>query len=60
MTVSDAGLTEPRAGERDSDADATINAVNDPPTLDAIANPASVNEDSGEQTVNLSGISAAR
>src|SRR5205823_6339520 len=35
-----------------------VNAVNDPPTLDTIANPAAINEDGGTQTVNLSGISA--
>ena len=37
---------------------ATVNAVNDVPTLDAIANPAAISEDAGQQTVNLSGISA--
>jgi ELWxxDGT repeat protein len=31
---------------------------NRPPTLDAIADPAAIGEDAGEQTVNLSGISA--
>ncbi len=36
----------------------TVNAVNDAPTLDAIANPAAILEDSGVQTVNLAGISA--
>ena len=34
-----------------------VTAVNDPPTLDAIGN-VTVNEDPGEQTVNLAGISA--
>ena len=32
--------------------------VNNAPTLDAIDDPAAINEDSGEQTINLSGISA--
>ncbi len=36
----------------------TVTAVNDPPTLDAIANPTAILEDAGLQTVNLSGISA--
>jgi hypothetical protein len=34
----------------------TVNPVNDPPTLDTIGNPAAINEDAGQQTVNLSGI----
>jgi hypothetical protein len=36
----------------------TVNPVNDPPTLNAIADPAAVDEDAAQQTVNLSGISA--
>ena len=36
----------------------TVTAVNDPPTLDVITDPAAINEDAGLQTVNLSGISA--
>ncbi len=36
----------------------TIVAVNDAPTLDAIPNPAAILEDAGQQTVNLSGITA--
>jgi hypothetical protein len=35
----------------------TVSAVNDPPTLTAIADPAAINEDAAQQTVNLSGIS---
>ena len=35
-----------------------VNPVEDPPTLDAIADPAAINEDAGLQTVNLTGISA--
>jgi len=33
-----------------------VTPVNDPPTLDAIPNPAAILEDAGEQTVNLAGI----
>src|SRR4029079_18829126 len=36
----------------------TVTAVNDPPTLAAISNPATILEDATEQTVNLSGIGA--
>jgi gliding motility-associated-like protein len=36
----------------------TVNSINDPPTLNPIADPAAINEDAGEQTVNLSGITA--
>jgi hypothetical protein len=36
----------------------TVNPINDAPTLDAVSNPAAIPEDSGQQTVNLSGISA--
>lgn len=36
----------------------TVNGVNDTPTLDPIADPAAINEDAGQQTVSLSGISA--
>ena len=38
----------------------TVTAVNDAPTLGAIANPAAILEDAGRQTVSLSGISAGR
>ena len=31
----------------------TVNSVNDPPTLDAIANPAAILEDAPQQTINL-------
>ncbi len=34
----------------------TVQAVNDPPTLDAIADQAPILEDSGAQTVTLTGI----
>jgi hypothetical protein len=36
----------------------TVDAVNDPPTLDVIADPVAINEDTGQQTVNLAGITA--
>ena len=35
-----------------------VTDVDDPPTLDAIADPAAINEDAALQTVNLAGISA--
>src|SRR5205823_15084110 len=35
-----------------------VNSVNDPPTLAAIADPANILEDAGQQTINLIGISA--
>ena len=35
-----------------------VSSVNDPPTLDAIANPGAILEDAAAQTVNLTGISA--
>ncbi|MDD9893307.1 MAG: tandem-95 repeat protein, partial [Gammaproteobacteria bacterium] len=47
-------------GEFTSDvfsATVTVNAVNDVPTLDIIFDPAAIPEDSGEQTIGLSGIS---
>ncbi len=36
----------------------TVTAVNQPPTIAAISNPAAILENSGQQTVSLSGISA--
>src|SRR5206468_2251326 len=36
----------------------TVTAVNDPPTLDAIADPVPILEDAGAQTLTLTGISA--
>ncbi|MCA9129611.1 MAG: tandem-95 repeat protein [Planctomycetales bacterium] len=38
--------------------DITITPVNDDPTLDAIANPTAILEDSGQQTIGLTGIAA--
>ena len=37
---------------------ATINVVNTPPTLNAIPDPVTIPEDSAQQTINLSGITA--
>lgn len=34
----------------------TVTAVNDEPTLNAITNPAAINEDAGQQSISLSGI----
>jgi co-chaperonin GroES (HSP10) len=36
----------------------TVNAVNDAPTLNAIADPAAIDEDATQQTVNLAGVTA--
>ena len=36
----------------------TVLPVNDAPTLDAISDPAAILEDAGQQTINLTGISA--
>jgi len=36
----------------------TVDNINDPPTLNAIPDPAAINEDAGAQTINLAGISA--
>src|SRR5262249_52994386 len=36
----------------------TVTPVNDPPTLDAVTDPAAILEEAGPQTVNLSGIGA--
>ena len=35
-----------------------VSPVNDTPTLNAIASPSAINEDSGQQTVNFSGVTA--
>src|SRR5207247_1198704 len=62
VTVRDAGL-DAIAGNADDGTfsrtfNVSVNAVNDAPTLDAIANPAAINEDAAQQTVNLTGITA--
>ena len=62
VTVRDAGLDGTAGNSDDSTAvrtfTVTVNAVNDAPTLVTISNPTAINEDAGEQTVNLSGITA--
>jgi hypothetical protein len=63
VTVTDGGpdgnLATPGDNATTSDTFVvTVNAVNDPPTLDPIADPAAINEDAGAQTVNLTGITA--
>ena len=61
VTVTDAGLNGVIGGGDDGIITetflVTVNVVSDPPTLDAIPD-ANIPEDSGAQTVNLSGISA--
>ena len=60
-TVTDSGTSNGVADPKTATGTVTVTvtSVNDPPSVDAIANPASVNEDR-EQTVNLSGIRRAR
>jgi large repetitive protein len=63
VTVTDGGLDNDLGtpGDNLTATDTftvTVNDVDDPPTLDAIADPAAINEDAPVQTVNLSGISA--
>jgi VCBS repeat-containing protein len=62
VTVRDAGLDLTLGNGDDGTFQrtftVTVQAVNDTPTLDAIANPAAINEDAGQQQINLSGISA--
>lgn len=53
VSSADAGL-----GGSTVAADITVNPVNDAPLMAAISDPAAINEDAAEQTVNLSGISA--
>ncbi|QDU15104.1 Calx-beta domain protein [Gimesia maris] len=45
-------------GEIAQTATITITGVNDVPTLDAISDPTAIDEDAGEQTINLTGITA--
>src|SRR5690606_5177476 len=58
-TITDDGTTNGVADPLTDTATVsfTIDAVNDAPTLDAIADPAPVADDAGTQTVNLSGLS---
>ena len=63
VTVTDGGLdgnlgTAGDNGTFSRTFTVTVNAVNDAPTLDAIADPAAIDEDAAQQTVNLAGISA--
>jgi hypothetical protein len=59
VTVKDDGGTA--AGGVDSvtrSFTVNVTAINDPPTLDPISDPLAIPQDSGQQTVSLSGISA--
>jgi large repetitive protein len=60
VTVKDAGLDNIAGNSDDGVTTQTftvvVNPINNPPTLDAIADPAAINEDAGEQTINLTGI----
>jgi hypothetical protein len=56
LTVGSAKFHVSYAGGTGNDV--VLTAVNLEPTLDAIADPAAILEDAGQQTVNLSGISA--
>jgi hypothetical protein len=63
VVVSDGGLDNDLATAADNltatrTFTVVVTDVDDPPTLDAIADPAAINEDAGLQTVNLAGISA--
>ena len=60
VTVRDAGLDGVLGNDDDGTISrtftVTVNAVNDAPTLDAISDPAAINEDAGLQSVDLGGI----
>ncbi len=59
VTTNDGGNTGTGGALQDVDVvNITVHPVNDEPTLDAIPNPAAIDEDAGQQTINLSGISA--
>ena len=63
VTVTDGGLDNNLATPGDNGTftrqfTVIVTGVNDPPTLDAIADPAPIAEDAGPQTVNLTGITA--
>ncbi|MBC7822055.1 MAG: cadherin domain-containing protein [Planctomycetaceae bacterium] len=62
VTVRDAGLDGVMGNADDlsiaQNFTITVNPVNDLPTLNAISNPSAINEDAGQQTLNLAGISA--
>ena len=50
-------VNDPEGGSNSTSFTLTVNAVNDPPVLGAIGD-VTVNEDSGQQSINLSGISS--
>jgi hypothetical protein len=59
VTVTDSGGTANGGDNNFSDTfTVTVNSVNDEPTLTPVADPAAINEDATQQTVNLSGIGA--
>ena len=63
VTVTDGGLDNNLATPGDNGTfsrqfTVIVTGVNDPPTLDAIPDPAPIAEDAGLQTVNLTGITA--
>jgi hypothetical protein len=59
VTVTDGGGTANGGDNNVSQTfTVTVNSVNDEPTLTLIADPAAINEDATQQTVNLSGIGA--
>lgn len=51
-------VTDERGGQISRTLEVTVTPVNDSPTINAIAGPVVIDEDSGEQTVNLTGITA--
>jgi hypothetical protein len=62
VTVRDAGLDGTLGNGDDGTVtqsfSVTVNPINDPPTIDPIPSPAAIEENAGQQTINLSGISA--
>ena len=63
VTVTDPGLDDNLATTGDNltvtrTFTVTVIEVNNPPTLDMIADPVAINEDADQQTVNLAGITA--
>lgn len=62
VILRDAGLDAALGNADDATATktftVTVTAVNDPPTLTSVSDPAPVSQDSGQQTISLSGISA--
>jgi hypothetical protein len=59
VTVKDGGGTANDGVDTISQSfTVTVNAVNDPPTLDPISDPTAIPENSGQQTISLSNITA--